>query len=565
MKKVQKKSGKNLVKKDFLNCYLSQSNPIVGDLDGNANFVKNEYFLAAKQNADLIIFSELNLTGYPPEDLLNKKYFIDEARQKIKEICAITKGEETAILLGAPILEKSALYNCALLISHGKIQKIIKKITLPNYGVFDEKRYFATGDKPTIVDFKGFNLAVLICEDIWNKENSRALKGKKIDVTISLNASPFSQKKIAKRLAIAKDFAKTTQAPLIYVNQVGGQDSIIFDGNSFVADKTGKMALKMRGFAVDKCLVQIAKKDKKIIAPQNSTTFIEPEESSIYQCLVLGLRDYIQKSNFKKVALGMSGGIDSALVATIAVDALGSENVKLIALPSKYNSKQSFIDAQNCAKNLGIQLETIEIESAFKAMISTLENQFKNTKPDLTEENLQSRIRGLLLMAISNKFGNLLLSTGNKSELAVGYATIYGDMCGAFNPLKDIYKTEVFALSKWRNANIPAISRYQQKNLIPDSIITKAPSAELRDNQKDSDSLPEYDVLDTILYKMIEEEKSIAQIIKETKFDAATIKRVAKLFYFSEYKRRQAVIGPKVSKMSFDRDRRYPITNKFHQ
>lgn len=544
--------------------YLSQTNPLIGDLDQNFNIIEKEYLRANDSVCDLIVFSELNLTGYPPEDLLQKKYFIEAVLQKIQQICALTAKKKCAALLGAPIYEGELLFNAVLLVENGEIIKKFFKKELPNYGVFDEKRYFSACENFESVDFRGFKLVSPICEDVWNEENIEAISKINPDLIINLNASPFSKNKYQKRIEVAKNFAKGVATPLIYVNQVGGADSIIFDGKSFVLDKKGNIALEMKGFCQDYRMVEVVRVDGEIkINCQDNCEIVKSVQNDVYSAVLIGLRDYVKKTGFSKVILGMSGGIDSALVAAIAVDALGSENVRLVALPSRYNSQQSLDDAFECAKNLGIKLEVIEIENVFNAILDSLSEKFTDVKSDLTEENMQSRIRGVILMAMSNKFGNLLISTGNKSEMAVGYATIYGDMCGAYNPLKDIYKTEVFALSKWRNKNIPEISVYKKTDLIPRSIIEKPPTAELRFDQKDSDSLPEYDILDQILYKIIEEEKSVEQVISETNFDENLVKKVAKLFYLSEYKRKQAVIGAKVSEMSFDKDRRYLISNKF--
>ncbi len=547
--------------------YLSQTNPVIGDLEYNFSLIKREYLLALDSGCDLVAFSELNLTGYPPEDLLQKKYFIDEVSQKIVQICELSKGKKCALAVGVPLYDEGNLFNCVVVIEDGRIiQKFFKK-TLPNYGVFDEKRYFKSAESFESFDFRGFKLAFPICEDIWSDENVAQIKEINPDLIISLNASPFSQKKYQKRIKVASNFAKKAGAPLIYINQVGGVDSVIFDGRSFVLNEKGDLVLAMKGFCEDSGFIDFVKSDDKkaVVSADFSVRDVvfESLESDIYNTILLGLRDYVKKTGFSKVVIGMSGGIDSAIVATIAVDAFGSENVRLIALPSRYNSQTSLDDALTCAKNLGVELEVIEIENAFNAILSSLSEKFSGKNPDLTEENMQSRIRGIMLMAISNKFGNLVISTGNKSEMAVGYATIYGDMCGAYNPIKDVYKTEVFAISKWRNKNIPEISVYKKIDLIPNSIIEKPPTAELRYDQKDSDSLPEYDILDKILYKIIEEEKSIKEVIEETGFDEKLVKKIAKLFYLSEYKRKQAVIGAKVSKMSFDKDRRYLISNKF--
>lgn len=549
---------------------IAQINFIVGDLDGNTKKIINQYQDPQNKDVDVLIFSELAITGYPPEDLLHKKYFLEEVKDKIEEICEITKNNNTAILVGAPVVfsdkyDIESLFNCAILIEDSFVKEIVRKTAIPNYGVFDEKRYFEEAPNLTNISFRDFRLAVLVCEDIWTKKNAFLLNDKKVDGVIVINSSPFSQKKIEKRFKIAKTFITHIKKPLIYVNQIGGQDNLVFDGSSFVLDGDGELALELNEFQEDEKIFTI-NHDGEVINGKFKENNSENEEdlnfSRIYNCLILGVRDYLAKNNFEQVVIGMSGGIDSALCAAIAVDAIGCENVKLVALPSKYNSKTSFDDAFECADNLGVKLDVISIEEPFLALENTLKDQFKDTKKDLTEENLQSRIRGGILMAISNKFGHLLLTTGNKSEMAVGYATIYGDMCGSLNPLKDVYKSEVYKLSNWRNSNIPQISIYKKTQIIPQNIIEKEPTAELRENQKDSDSLPDYDILDEILFNLIEEEKSIKDIIA-LGFEEELVKKVAKLLYNSEYKRKQAVIGIKISKMSFDKDRRYQISNKF--
>ncbi len=557
---------------------LAQINTIVGDVNGNSQKIISILKKADEENCDLVIFPESSICGYPCDDLWNKKYFILNIEEKIREICKATMGLKCAILFGSPAFEitkkKEVLYNCAFLIEDGLVKKIAHKKSLPNYGVFDEKRYFESGSFLSNVEFRGQTIALLICEDLWDNKNLFLLQEQVFDLAISINASPYQSNKQQARFDVASNFAKSLNKPLIYVNQIGGQDSLVFDGSSFAIDNQGSIALMMKSFAEDFAILEIAKNGEVndmnirtgLQTPSSNKPFISCQND--YQAAVLGLRDYIKKNNFQKVLLGMSGGIDSALVATIAVDALGKENVLLYALPSRYNSSQSMIDAKECAKNLENKLQEISIEPAFKAMLEMLKSE-KGSDPFsgsflLMQENLQSRIRGNILMAISNDTGALLLSTGNKSELAMGYATIYGDMCGAFNPIKDLYKTKIYELANWRNQNIPPISLYQKTNLIPHNIITKAPTAELRENQKDSDSLPEYEILDKILYQLIEEEKSVANII-ESGFDEELVKKIAKSFYLSEYKRKQAVIGPKISSKSFDKERRYPITNKFCQ
>ncbi len=542
-----------------LKIHLAQINTTVGDLEGNVEKIMQEHQIAEKQGCDLVIFCEMTISGYPCEDLWHKKYFIKACQEKAAQICERTESSNCAILLGCPTLDKDRhkdeiTHNSALLIDKGEI-KIINKKSLPNYGVFDENRYFKASPFMLSVEFRGLNLTILICEDMWQATNIFLLKEQITDAIFVINSSPYSQNKYQKRIEVAKKVTTTLDKPLIYLNQVGAQDSVVFDGSSFVMNSTGEIALQMKEFVEDFAEVEI-EKDGKIIPKTNNQQLTNNYERN-YSACVLGLRDYIQKNGFKKVLLGMSGGIDSALVATIAVDALGSENVSLYALPSRFNSDESMMDAKTCAKNLDVNLNVISIEKMFEAMLETVEDM-----SNLAKENSQSRIRGNILMALSNSTGALLLSTGNKSEMACGYATIYGDMCGAFNPIKDLYKTEVFDLAKWRNENIPKISTYRKKDLIPQNIIEKEPTAELRENQKDSDSLPDYETLDQILFNLIEEEKSIAEIIN-LGFEEELVKKVAKLFYASEYKRKQAVIGPKISRMSFDKDRRYQMTNKF--
>ncbi len=554
-----------------INIYLAQINLTIGDIDGNYQKIIAEFKQAEQQKADLIIFPEMAITGYMAEDLWLKNYFLKAAEQKITDLCLASAFSKTAILIGGTHLHtatsgKELVYNSAFFITDGQIQKIINKKTLPNYGVFDDKRYFNAETTLSIVDFKGFRLAILICEDMWLGQNIYLLQERELDVIITINASPYSINKYQERLNKAQKFIKNIARPLIYLNQIGGQDAIVFDGSSFVLKSDGELLLNLAEFDQDHANIELSKSDEGLIkiASAKQSANISSALSRNYLAITLGLRDYVHKNNFKKVLLGLSGGIDSALVAIIAADALGPQNVTLYALPSRYNSEESMADAKKLANNLGIELKIISIEPAFEVLLKSLEPEFKGLEPDISEENLQARIRGNILMAISNKFGHLLLTTGNKSELATGYATLYGDMCGGFNPIKDLYKSEVFAISKWRNQNIPAISAGNQKNLMPENIIDKPPSAELRFNQKDSDCLPDYKMLDQILFALIEEQKSISQIIAQG-FEEKTVKKVAKLLYYSEYKRRQSAPGVKVSNLSFDKDRRYPITNKFYE
>ena len=574
----------------MLKIYLSQINTAVGDLAGNAQKILTEFYKAEAAKADLALFCEMTITGYPAQDLWQKKYFLEEVQEKLREIMLATKSAKCAILVGAPYVslnraKKEVVSNAVFLIEKGEIISIIRKKTLPNYGVFDERRYFEPDSALSFVEFRNQTLAILLCEDIWDSKNIYLLQEQVFDSIISLNASPYQANKHLLRAQVVQNVVQKVKKPVIYLNQVGAQDSLVFDGSSFVVNEKGETVLALSQFAPDSAVIELQKGSiakEKISTPlfaainnsNDNDLALEPlsqngldkqnnsyEISRNYSACILGLRDYIEKNNFKKVLLGMSGGIDSALVAAIAVDALGAENVALYALPSRFNSTESMRDAQECAANLGLQLQIISIENTFNAMLQTLENQGLTA---LAQENLQSRIRGNILMALSNSTGALLLSTGNKSELATGYATLYGDMCGAFNPIKDVYKTQIYQLANWRNSKAPEISSYKKTALIPQNIITKEPTAELRANQKDSDLLPDYAMLDQILYAIIEQQKSVAEVIKKG-FDEAVVKKVAKLFYSSEYKRKQAVIGPKISSMSFDLERRYPITNKFWQ
>jgi NAD+ synthetase len=568
--------------------FLAQINLTVGDLDGNCFKILQQLQKADAQKCDLIIFPEMAICGYPCEDLWHKKYFITAIEEKILEILQASKNSECAMLLGAPTAgikdgKKETIHNSALLIKDGEIKKIINKRTLPNFAVFDEYRYFQSARVLSLVEFCGMTLAILVCEDLWDLKNLFLLQEQIFDAAIVINASPYSTTKQEDRYKITGNFAKNLHKPLIYLNQIGGQDCLVFDGSSFVLDNQGKNVLQLKEFQEDFAIVELTKEGKILpflpvqenfskenfsdIADLNSAESKQEinEEKLIardYMACILGLRDYVKKNNFTAVLLGMSGGIDSALAATIAADALGPQNVMLLALPSRFNPSSSLLDAKNCAANLKINLKVISIEPVFAAMLSTC-----GPISEITKENIQARIRGNILMAFSNDCGALLISTGNKSELACGYATLYGDMCGAFNPIKDLYKTRIYELAKWRNQNIPEISLLQKndmakKELISQSIINKAPTAELRPDQKDSDSLPAYEILDQILFSLIEEQKSVAQII-ESGFAADLVQKVAKLFYSTEYKRRQSCLGPKISNMAFDKDRRYPITNKF--
>ena len=529
---------------------LAQLNFTVGDIKGNVDKIVST--VTANLEADLIVFPELCVSSYPPEDLILLPYYIESCMNNVEYIIAESKNFKPAIIIGTPWMEDDKAYNAALLIQNGEIKFKQFKITLPNYGVFDEMRVFSSGDGLKIFEFKGVKLGIIICEDTWVFKVASQLKDS--DILISINASPFESGKHEKRLRITRKLNDAFKKPLLYLNQICGQDDIIFDGGSFMLDAEGNYR-QFSFFA------------EEIIPIETLTIKNEPstinQNEHIYQAMMLGLRDYVHKNGFPSVVLGMSGGVDSALTAAIAVDTLGSENVHLVMLPSKFTSAESLQDAEECSKNLCVNIQEISITGVVDALDSILEPSFKNTPPNSTEENLQARTRGILLMALSNKFGHLLLTTGNKSEMAVGYATLYGDMCGGYNLLKDTYKTKVFELCQWRNNNIPKNTHLEKTNIIPLNIITKPPTAELRENQTDQDSLPPYEVLDDILYALIEAQKPIEDIIEENIASREVVEKVAKLLYLAEYKRRQSAPGVKISTMSFNRDRRFPITTKF--
>ncbi len=535
-----------------LNISLAQLNFTVGDLQGNYHKIVLAHKIAHGKKADLIVFSELAVTGYPPEDLILRQDFQEEAMNIVRKLAALTKNG-TAILLGSPWREGDNLYNAAILLDGGEIKHISCKSDLPNYGVFDEKRVFHAAPLPEPMDFRGIKLGVMICEEMWNNTTCKHLKKLGAELLISINASPFESRKHEQRLTHARQNVEETHLPIIYLNQIGGQDELVFDGSSFVLSDKGDIMLTMPHFEEDLTTILWKKSAKTWQCEPAEVTIGYDKHEAIYHALTLGLRDYMEKNGFPGVVLGMSGGVDSALSAAIAVDALGKERVRLIMMPSKHTSTESIEDALNCANLLGVPLETISIEKIVASFSETLKDTFEGTTSDITEENLQSRIRGNILMAISNKFGQMVLTTGNKSEMAVGYATLYGDMCGGFNVLKDIYKTDVFALCHWRNL---------QNVVMPERVITKAPTAELKPNQTDQDTLPPYETLDKILHRLIELRQSSREII-QSGFEPDMVKKVARMVKLAEYKRRQAAPGVKITQLAFGRDRRYPITNKF--
>ncbi|MEQ9640264.1 MAG: NAD+ synthase [Alphaproteobacteria bacterium] len=547
---------------DKLTIALAQLNPTVGDIPGNAAKLRTARAAAADKGCDLVVAGELFLIGYPPEDLVLKPAFVDDAIEALEALAMDTAKPGPALLVGTPWRQDGKLYNAVALLDDGKIAAVRLKYHLPNYDVFDEMRVFAQGPLPGPINFRGVRLGVPICEDIWFEDVVECLAETGAELLIVPNGSPFDVEKTDSRLNHIVARVTESGLPLVYLNLVGGQDELVFDGNSLVMNADCKLAASMPSFVEDLAVTTWTREaDGWVCASEAQATQAEGMES-VYRTMVLGLRDYVNKNRFPGVVLGMSGGIDSALSAAVAVDALGPDRVWCVRLPSKYSSEGSLTDAEECAKLLGARSDTVGIEPAVEAFEAMLGEVFADKQPDITEENIQSRSRGLALMAISNKFGHMVLTTGNKSEMSVGYATIYGDMAGGYSVLKDVYKTTVFALCNWRNQNRPAGCLGPQGRVIPEAIITKPPSAELRPDQKDEDSLPPYDALDDILHCLIEKEMAFEEIVGRG-HDAAVVSRIEHLLYIAEYKRRQAPPGVKITQKNFGRDRRYPITNAF--
>ena len=541
-----------------LNILLAQTNPIVGNIDHNRDLVLD--IVSENQGVDIIVFSELVLSGYPPEDLVLKSAFQNKVCDAFHEIMDATVENDSYIIIGRPWKENEQLYNAAIVLHKGKVFHRHLKNVLPNYGVFDEKRIFAAGEESSFFEIKNNKIGLFICEEIWDSETYKKVEGENCDLVITINASPFEYNKISQRENLAMELSKKIDAPVVYVNQVGGQDEIVFDGSSFVANATTVLRkLPACESATD---LMHFDKEKREFSFSDKIFEEKSEQEILYSNLVLGLKDYIEKNNFPGVVIGISGGIDSAFSACVAVDALGSDRVKGIMMPSKYTSDASVTDATQLGKNLNIEMMSLSIEDAAVAYESTLKDVFAGTQPDITEENIQSRIRGMLLMAYSNKFGYMVMTNGNKSEVSVGYSTLYGDMCGGFSVIKDLYKVDVYKLAEWRNTNFPSISLHKELSIVPVNIITKAPTAELKLNQKDEDSLPPYEILDKILYELVEKESSVTDIVN-LGFNEDTVIKVQGLLYNSEYKRRQSAPGVKVSERNFGLDRRYPITNRF--
>tara|TARA_X000000368_G_scaffold365492_1_gene311763 strand:- start:5669 stop:7345 length:1677 start_codon:yes stop_codon:yes gene_type:complete len=550
---------------------LAQLNFRVGDFETNVELISEAYERAVEQQADLVVYSELAVCGYPPEDLLLKQQFLDDARSAVEQIAA--KTSNTVAVVGFPELESDCLYNSAAICYQGSVKGIYRKQLLPNYSVFDEKRYFTPGASAgPIIEIAGVNIGVSICEDLWFDEgpiDDQVSSG--IGLVISLNASPYQRGKDSDRASTVIERVTRHKIPVVYVNQVGGQDELIFDGSSFVADSRGQLVARLPQFeemihVVDlevedsdcgelPVIVASPSQEPKNLIPEMSVSKEEEETAEVWKALVLATRDYVNKNGFDEVVIGLSGGVDSSLVAAIAVDALGSGRVHGVSMPSRYSSQGSKDDAAELAKNFNIDFETIPIESGYTALTNMLEPVFEGHQSDLTEENLQSRIRGILLMAMSNKKGWLVLTTGNKSETSVGYSTLYGDTAGGFAVIKDCPKLLVYELCRWRN-------KQTSSAWIPEASITKPPSAELRPDQTDDQSLPPYEVLDPLLEAYVERDKTAGELIS-LGYDPEIVKRITGLVDLAEYKRRQSPPGPRISTKAFGKDRRLPITNRY--
>ena len=548
---------------ETLTIALAQLNPTVGDVDGNADRLLAARDEAAAGGADLVVYSELVLIGYPPEDLVLKPALVERVERAIERLAQSTGDGGPAMLVGAPWRDDGKLYNAAYLLADGGVAAVRPKHDLPNYGVFDEKRLFAAGPLNGPVPFKDVRLGVMVCEDMWTGDVTECLEESGADILVVPNGSPFELDKPDDRLSLAVARVTESGLPLIYVNQVGGQDELVFDGASFVLDADRNLRAQAPSWRETVLMTHWSVGDDgRWHCAAADIAKAEEGEAAIYQATVTGLRDYVGKNRFPGVVIGLSGGIDSALSAAIAVDALGADAVHCVMMPSRYTSQGSLDDAADCAERLGVRLDTVPIESAVEAFGGMLGELFAGREPDVTEENIQARIRGMILMAISNKLGHMVLTTGNKSEMSVGYATLYGDMCGGYSVLKDVYKTTAFALARWRNENLPAGAKGPAGAVIPDAVITKPPSAELRPDQTDQDSLPPYEVLDDILECLVEGEQGIDEIAARG-HDAALVRRVSRMLDLAEYKRRQAPPGVKITSRAYGRDRRYPITNRF--
>ena len=555
---------------DRLVIALAQLNPTVGDVAGNLALIRQARAAAAAAGAEVLLTAELALSGYPPEDLVCKPAFLAALRAAAETLAAETADGGPAVLLATPWCEaipaegvpRPLVTNAMLYLDQGRIVSRRDKHDLPNYGVFDEKRVFQAGPLPGPINVRGVRLGVMICEDMWTPDAAETLAESGAEILLVPNGSPFETDKLDERLQLAVARVTETGLPLVYLNQVGGQDELVFDGASFVLQADCALASQLPAFESALAITRWERRGEGWHCAEAPVTRPAEGLEQVYRALMLGLGDYVNKNGFSGIILGLSGGIDSAISAAVAVDALGAERVRAVMLPSPYTSQDSLDDAADCAQRLGIRLDTVSIEPAMQAFGAMLAPLFAGLAPNIAEENVQARARGLTLMALSNKLGPMVLSTGNKSEMSVGYATLYGDMCGGFNVLKDVYKTEVYALSNWRNRAHPPGARGPAGRVIPERIITKAPTAELKPNQTDQDSLPPYDELDAILAGLIEREATVETLQAEG-HARETVLRVWRMLDGAEYKRRQAAPGVKITRRNLSRERRYPITNGF--
>jgi len=549
---------------DILRIAVAQLNPTVGDVAGNLAKAREARADAARQGADLVLYTELFLAGYPPEDLVLKPAFLKACEKAAEDFARDTADGGPGVVIGTPLKRKSGTHNSIVFADGGKILAERYKLDLPNYGEFDEKRVFQAGPElQGPVNFRGVRLGIPICEDIWGDVAvCETLAESGAEILLVPNGSPYYRAKIDVRHQVVIRQVIETGLPMIYANQLGGQDELIFDGASFAIGSDKTLAFQMSQFEEAVGVTTWKRKGDHWVCSEGPMSKIPEREEADYRACMLGLRDYVNKNGFKNVVLGLSGGIDSAICAALAVDALGEGRLRTVMMPYRYTSKDSLKDAEDCARALGCRYDIVPISEPVEGFRHALTQLFEGTQEGITEENLQSRARGTILMAISNKFGSMVVTTGNKSEMSVGYATLYGDMNGGFNPIKDLYKMQVYALARWRNEHMPPGALGPSGEVIPTNIIDKAPSAELRENQTDQDSLPPYPVLDDILECLVENEMGVDDIVARG-HDRAMVTRIEHLLYIAEYKRRQAAPGVKITRKNFGRDRRYPITNRF--
>ncbi|WP_407070315.1 NAD+ synthase [Phyllobacterium endophyticum] len=548
---------------DTIRIAVAQLNPVLGDIKGNLAKAREARADAARQSADLVLFTELFISGYPPEDLVLKQAFMEACEKAVREFALDTADGGPGVIMGTPLKRESGLHNSVMVLDGGEVIAERFKVDLPNYGEFDEKRVFQAGPMPGPVNFRGVRIGIPICEDIWGDLGvCETLAESGAELLCVPNGSPYYRGKMDVRYQVALRQVIETGLPLIFANQLGGQDDLIFDGASFAFNSDKNLAFQMSQFEEQLIVTTWRRTPDGWTCDEGPMSRIPEGEEANYRACMLGLRDYVNKNGFKDVVLGLSGGIDSAICAALAVDALGEERLRAVMMPYTYTSNDSLKDAEDCAKLLGCRYDVVPIFEPVEGFLKALGPIFEGTKEGITEENLQSRARGTILMAISNKFGSMVVTTGNKSEMSVGYATLYGDMNGGYNPIKDLYKMQVYSMSEWRNKNVPAGGLGPSGEVIPVNIISKAPSAELRENQTDQDSLPPYPVLDDILECLVEHEMGVDEIVKRG-HERATVERIEHLLYIAEYKRRQSAPGVKVTKKNFGRDRRYPITNRF--